>query len=98
MALVRAGWVVTAVREGTGDLKAIAWDIHNSGDTVTRRGSAEAGRVSAIASCSLGMNMVATAVRDGGNDSFGLPSTLSPRPWLLDSQVRSSPPSSSVPT
>jgi hypothetical protein len=68
MALVRAGRMVTAVRDGSGDLKVIAWDIDSSGNTITRRGTAEAGKVSAIATCSLGMNLVATAMRDGGNE------------------------------
>jgi hypothetical protein len=61
---VRAGRIATAVRDGSGNLKVVAWDIVD-GHTVIRRGSATAGEVSAIAACSVGLNMVATAVRDG---------------------------------
>lgn len=68
VALVRFGRIVTAVRDGTGDLRVIAWDIQKSGNEIVRRGSADAGKVSAVALCSLGMNMVATAVRDGGHE------------------------------
>jgi hypothetical protein len=70
MALVRAGRVATAVRDDNGDLKIVVWDIESrldAGPRITRRGSGSAGAVGTISMCSLGLNMLATAVSDGGN-------------------------------
>jgi hypothetical protein len=68
VALVRAGRIATAVRDGSGDLKVIVWDIGGSGETVTRRGSGVAGAIAKVAICSVGLDMVATAVIDGGGE------------------------------
>ena len=68
IAQVRAGRVATAVRDGSGDLKVIVWDIENIGTEIARRGSGSAGGVGKIAVCSLGLNMLATAVSDAGNE------------------------------
>ncbi|HEU4836223.1 MAG TPA: hypothetical protein VFS90_17465 [Pyrinomonadaceae bacterium] len=62
MALVRAGRVVTAVRLTDNRLKMIVWDINEDATEVTRREDAVAGDIGDFAICSLGSNMVATAV------------------------------------
>lgn len=67
LALVRAGRIVTAVRDGSGELAIIAWDIEQDGNKVTRRGTASAGVVGRVTVCGLGLNTVATAVCDGTN-------------------------------
>lgn len=61
-ALVRAGRLATAVRDGDGKLKIIVWDIEDSGDKITRRGSGTGGTIGKVAICGLGANLVATAV------------------------------------
>lgn len=62
VALVRAGRVATAVRDGDGNIKVIVFDISDGGKKVTRRGSAGGGAVSKISVCGLGQNLIATAV------------------------------------
>lgn len=70
---------VTAVRDQSGNLKLIAWDIRFNGATayVARLGSASAGAVSALAiSDARNFQGVFTAVRETGN-------TLKVIPWKL---------------
>lgn len=55
--------LITAVRDGDGDLKVVAWDVSADGNTITRKGDAQAGGVSQIACCDLGLGHFATAVR-----------------------------------
>ncbi|MGB3018969.1 MAG: hypothetical protein WBC65_14270 [Ignavibacteria bacterium] len=62
VALVRAGRIAAAVRDGNGDLKVIVFDISDAGKKVTRRGSESGGAVSKISVCGLGQNLIATAV------------------------------------
>jgi hypothetical protein len=72
---------VTAVREQSGNLKLIAWDIAFNGGVpfVDRLGSASAGAVSALAiSDARNFHGVFTAVRETGN-------TLKVIPWKLSS-------------
>lgn len=67
LALVRAGRVATAVRDGSGNLAIIVWDIEDDGSKVTRRGMASAGTVGRVAVCGLGLNTIASAVCEGTN-------------------------------
>ncbi|MGE0885330.1 MAG: hypothetical protein AB7P14_17430 [Blastocatellales bacterium] len=67
LTLLRADRVVTAVRDGSGELALIVWDIEQDASKVTRRGTASAGAVGRIAVCGLGLNMVATAICDSTN-------------------------------
>ena len=59
--------LATAVRDGGGNLKVIAWDINDSG-RVTRLGDDGAGAVSLVSATALSDFTIATAVRDGGGN------------------------------
>lgn len=61
VALVHAGRIVTAVRDGDGHLTLVVWDASANGDALVRRGSASAGAVKKLAICSAGLGMVVTA-------------------------------------
>jgi hypothetical protein len=59
---------ITAVRDGSGELKLIAWKASTTG--VTREGDASAGAVNAVtemAVCPVWNHHLVTAVRDGSN-------------------------------
>jgi M6 family metalloprotease-like protein len=56
--------VVTAVREGNGNLKVIAWDINGIGKVV-RKAEASAGAISKVAATTYGPTSWHTFVRDG---------------------------------
>lgn len=65
ISVVRTGFrqFVTALRDGDGNLRLIAWRA--SSDTqIVRQGEASAGAVSKVSACSLGLGLVSTAVRD----------------------------------
>ncbi len=62
VAMVRAGRVAAAVKDGNGNIKVIVFDISDGGKKVTRRGSESGGAVSKISVCGLGQNLIATAV------------------------------------
>jgi hypothetical protein len=59
------GLVVTAVRDGSGNLKLIVWHISPDGQQVERLADASAGAISEVALVALRNNLVVTAVRDG---------------------------------
>jgi hypothetical protein len=61
-ALVHSGWVATAVRDGSHELKLIVWAVNSGGSKISRLGTGEGGKVSAVSVCSLGLNMLATPV------------------------------------
>lgn len=68
---IKDGRIATAVRDDSGNLKVIVWDIEANGN-VARKGSAEtSGQISAthnISACSLGLGLLATSVCDGDGD------------------------------
>lgn len=64
------GKLVTAVRDGGGNLKVIAWEVDSSG-VIQRRGSAQAGAVSKISATAIANqfgNRFVTAVRESGGN------------------------------
>ncbi|MGH7121447.1 MAG: hypothetical protein ACREFP_21060 [Acetobacteraceae bacterium] len=65
--------VVTAVRNGSGDLELISWTISADGKTITRDGpGATAGTVSEI-EIAVGFQGITTAVRDGNGSLLVIP-------------------------
>jgi hypothetical protein len=60
---IGGGRLVTAVRDGSGNLKVIAWGIGPDGSSVERLGSASAGTGQEVAASFAGLGLVATAVR-----------------------------------
>jgi WD40 repeat protein len=64
LVMMRAGRVVTAVRDGSGNLKVIVWDVVDGGAQVIRKGDASAGAVGQIALANAGPDLVTTAVID----------------------------------
>jgi hypothetical protein len=58
--------IVTAVRDGSGNLKLIVWYV-DATSNILRKGSASAGVISEVALTAIG-NRVVTAVRDGGGN------------------------------
>jgi hypothetical protein len=61
------GRVVTPVRNGSGDLEVVVWDLGLDGANVHRRGSASGGAVTDIAACYCGLGLVATAAKTAGD-------------------------------
>lgn len=61
-----ASGVVTAVSDGDGNLRLIAWSVANDGSSISRRGSAEAGKVKGVTVTPRGGDdqLMLTAVRD----------------------------------
>ena len=58
--------VITAVRDGADNLKLITWQVTGNGETITRRGHAEAGKIGAVKLISRGSQgrFLLTAVSD----------------------------------
>ena len=59
--------IVTAVRDGSGDLANIVWDVDEAGN-IRRLGEARAGEISLVAAVPIGGGQFVTAVRDGSGD------------------------------
>ena len=59
--------IVTAMRDGGGNLKLITWDIGTDG-SISRRGTAAAGAISKISIARVDSSRVVTAMRDGGGN------------------------------
>ena len=59
--------IVTAMRDGGGALRLIAWDIGTDG-SISRRGTATAGAISKISIARVDSSRVVTAMRDGGGN------------------------------
>jgi hypothetical protein len=56
---------ITAVRDGSGELKLIAWNVSLSSGIIEREGDASAGAISEIDICPVWGNFMVTAVRNG---------------------------------
>ena len=61
------GRFVTAMRDGSNDLRLISWDVASDG-TITRRETATAGTIGEVSLASLNSGRFVTAMRDGSND------------------------------
>ncbi len=59
--------IVTAMRDGSNDLRLIAWDADVDGNLI-RRGTGTAGTISQIALAAASAGRVVAAMRDGSND------------------------------
>src|SRR5262245_38509012 len=85
------GRVVTSVKDGSGNLKLISWDVPLAGSPVSRLGDSggAAGAVGAVASTYLGSAKLVTPVRDGSGNlkliTWNVPAGNAPIPRLADS-------------
>ena len=59
--------IVTAVRDGSGDLANIVWNVDSTGK-ITRLGEARAAEISLVSVTSVGPGKFVTAVRDGSGN------------------------------
>ena len=61
------GRFVTAMRDGSNDLRLISWDVASDG-TITRRETATAGTIGEVSLVALSSSRVVAAIRDGSSN------------------------------
>lgn len=66
IANLKTNWVVTGVRNGSGNLQVISW--YSNGTQLVRKGSATAGAISSVATADLGSSRFVTAVLNGSGN------------------------------